>query len=303
MEVAVDVDRAFRHGFERHVLQQQRRVAAGVERAVDLVEAVDIDFPDAIDLVVADDQELAPRRSAEPLESSAPQGGDRHVAEADDRVVRSDRPFPGGEERRAPSRSALAESGFGSCVDLMFKASIVSGGQKADSRSPIARRWHRRDETTKALVPEFTVSGRICCRRPRTPPRGSASPDASRRCRKEVCDEQGPRTGRKTGFFRTGWERPGINYLCSRCLDEHGRGTGPGCRWPATASSSDRSHRTPGRCQPRSRPARRRPRGNRPQGRLRHPVAAPQRPSSAGNPSSPGGSCAPSVFWNIANCV
>ena len=165
------------------------------------------------------------------------------------------------------------------------------------------RRWHRRDETTKVLVPELTVSGRICCRRPRTPPRGSASPDASRRCRKEVCDEQGPRTGRKTGFFRTGWERPGINYLCSRCLDEHGRGTGPGRRWPATASSSDRSHRTPGRCQPRSRPARRRPRGNRRQGRLRHPVAAPQRPSSAGNPSSPGGSCAPSVFWNIANCV
>ena len=29
----------------------------------------------------------------------------------------------------------------------------------------------------------------------------------------------------------------------------------------------------------------------------------PQRPPSAGSPSKPGGSWAPSAFWNIASCV
>ena len=75
VEVPVDVDAplgTFRSGMW---VSSRHRVAGGVERAVNLVEAVDlVELAHGVDLVVADDHDLPPRRAAQPPEPGCPTG-------------------------------------------------------------------------------------------------------------------------------------------------------------------------------------------------------------------------------------
>ena len=52
VQVAVNVHAARRDAPERHVRQQERRVAGHVQRAVDLIEAGTVDSPDRVDVMV-----------------------------------------------------------------------------------------------------------------------------------------------------------------------------------------------------------------------------------------------------------
>ena len=68
---------------------QQRRVAVGVEHAVDLVEARNADLRNA-EFMVSEHQNLAPTgRGHHPLAALPPQPGEHDVPQADHRVVRS----------------------------------------------------------------------------------------------------------------------------------------------------------------------------------------------------------------------
>ena len=79
MYVAVHVHAALGNVPKGQVRQQQLRAPGDVQRAADLVEAIEMRGHRAVELVIPEDQDLVPGRPAQPLEPPARQATDRHV--------------------------------------------------------------------------------------------------------------------------------------------------------------------------------------------------------------------------------
>ena len=67
VHVSVDVDRAVRHVRQRHVGQQQRRVARRVQRHRRAVDLERTDLVDCVDVVIAEHEELPARGGGHPI--------------------------------------------------------------------------------------------------------------------------------------------------------------------------------------------------------------------------------------------